>query len=144
MALAGGTATQLLDVLEVYCAGLSGSSAPCFWMMSRVSTAHTGAITALSSPNTDGPLNPATAALGTVPTPFVAVATNNPIPSSTITDAAIMLGLNLFGGIVRWVAAPGAQYTILGTAAPLGETCWSALNGSTTGTMSSHVIYEPY
>jgi hypothetical protein len=92
-------------------------------------------------------MNPATAALSNVPVSFVA-ATTNPQASAVITDAKLNLGLNLFGGIIRWNAAPTQQWTILGNTFGLGN---SVLFNSTTsggaaggGVANAHILYEPY
>jgi ABC-type molybdenum transport system ATPase subunit/photorepair protein PhrA len=53
------------------------------------------------------------------------------------------MGLNAFGGIKRWVAAPGAEWWILGNAASGGESLLSAFTGGTVGAISSHIEYEP-
>lgn len=142
MALRGGSGTQLSDILEVEVAGLSGSSAPCILQLARASTI---AITptALAAPNSDGPAHPSTAALAAPTVSFIAAATG-PQRSAVTSDARLNLGLNLFGGIVRWVAAPGAQWSILGNTAPLGESVLSAFTGSIAGAMSGHIVYEPY
>ncbi len=144
MALQGGSATQLLNVIEIYEAGMAGASSPTFMEWSRAST--NGANnSALAAPASDGPLSPATAALAAPPVSFTAVAGGTgPQRSNATTDARLQLGLNAFGGIVRWVAAPGEEWGILGTATPLGESLLSAFTGGTVGAINSHVIYEPF
>jgi hypothetical protein len=88
-------------------------------------------------------MHPSTAALAAPPVSFIAAATQ-PTTTNVTTDAKLNLGLNLFGGIVRWVAAPGAQWTQLGNTATLGESLLNTFTGSTSGTFSGHIVYEPY
>lgn len=142
MALKGGSSTQLMDVLEIMISGFAGASSPTILQFARVGTVETTP-TGLAAPNSDGPANPATAALAAPPVSFVAAATG-PQRSSATTDARLDMGLNAFGGIKRWVAAPGAQWSILGNTASLGESVLSAFTGGTVGAISSHIEYEPY
>jgi hypothetical protein len=54
-----------------------------------------------------------------------------------------MLGLNAFGGIVRYNATPGQEFVILGnTAALFGEAYLSSENVGTAGLVNSHIMYE--
>jgi hypothetical protein len=53
------------------------------------------------------------------------------------------LSFNAFGGIVRWVAAPGEEISTVGNTQPLGEVSLSAFTGGTAGLMGAHVVYEP-
>jgi hypothetical protein len=82
---------------------------------------------------------------GSTVVPFVAAATG-PTPSNTVTDSKLSLALNLFGGIVRWNAAPTQQWQIIGNTAPGGESVlWnSSTGGGSSGLANAHIIYEPY
>ena len=51
------------------------------------------------------------------------------------------LSLNVFGGIVRWVAAPGQEIYLIGGSSGNSEAGLSAVSG-TPGAMSSHFIVE--
>lgn len=145
MALKGGSGTQLIDILEVLVSGMATSSTVAAMMLCRVSTLETTLTTPLVSPNSDGPSHPSTAALAAPPSPFVAASTG-PQASAVVTDAKLNLGLNLFGGIVRWNAAPTQQYSMLGNTADLGETLLfnSSTAGGSSGLANAHIIYEPY
>jgi len=136
-----GSAAQLIQVQEIYVGGLSTASAVQNLQFRRTGTAGTGGATALAAPNSDGPLNTFAAAVTTVPIAAVAYATNQPIPSNTTTLARLNLAMNSFGGIVRWVAAPGEEWWMVGTGAGQAATL-SNNTGSGTGTVSSHIIYE--
>lgn len=144
MALKGGTGTQLIDILEVLVSGKATTSTVAAMELDRVSTLES-TLTTLAAPHSDGPMNPATATLTSAPAPFV-TATTQPTPSNTVTDARLNLGLNLFGGIIRWNAAPTQQFTMLGNTASFGETIlWnSSTAGGSSGLADAHIIYEPY
>jgi hypothetical protein len=141
-ALKGGSATQLINIVDVQIAGLAGSSSPTLMQLARVTTVETTP-TALASPNSDGPMHPSTAALAAPPVSFVAAAAG-PQRSAATTDAKLELALNAFGGIVRWQAAPGEEWGQIGNTQPLGESVLSAFTGGTVGAVSSHIIYEPF
>lgn len=146
MSMVGGSATQLIDVLEIFISGKATASTVAGMVFARQSTLGTGGATALAAPHSDGPVHPATAALAAPPVTAVAYVTNQPIGSNTVTDAKLNLGLNLFGGIVRWNAAPTQQWSILSATAPLGGALlWnSSTAGGSSGLADAHIIYEPY
>jgi len=144
MGLRGGGATQLIDVLEIFFSGKVGTSTVIGLVAKRSSTIATTPST-LTTFNSDGPLFPNTTALSTVAVSFV-TASGLPVSSSAVTDATLQLGLNGFGGIVRWNAAPQQQWQIIGNTTPGGETV--IFNSSSHGGVScagdGHCIYEPY
>jgi hypothetical protein len=140
-ALVPGTATQILNVIELYEGGQAGASSVNAMTWARSSTLGITP-TALSTPNSDGPMHGATAPLAAVPVSYVAAATApNRSPAATI--ARLNLTFNSFGGIVRWVAAPGEEWSEVGTAVNVSESVLSAQNTGTAGAMGSHVVYEP-
>lgn len=55
-------------------------------------------------------------------------------------EHVLNLGLNLFGGIVRWVAAPDEDIWVYGTAANTQEISISPVTG--TGVASAHFVME--
>lgn len=141
MALQGGSATQKIAVSEIFMGGVAGSSSPTMMQFARDSTVG-ATLTALAAPNSDGPMDPATAALAAPPGSFVA-ATTSPQRSNATTNPRLNLTFNAFGGLVRWVAYPGEEWGILGNTASLGESSLSAFTGGTVGALSAHIIYEP-
>lgn len=141
MALRGGSATQLINVLAITLSGFAGASAASIMQLGRSSTVATTP-TALASPNQDGPMHPATAALALPPVPFVAAAAG-PQRSAAITDAKLNLGFNLFGGIFNWQAGVDSIWTILGNTASFGESVLSNFTGGASGSVSGHIVYEP-
>lgn len=139
MALQGGSTTQRIAVLEVYMGGLAAASAPAQMVVARDSTVFAGAT---SNAVTNAALDPATAALAAPPLAQDVGSTTLPQRSSTLR--LLTLAFNAFGGIVRWVAAPGEELGLLGNTASLGEISLSSASAGTPGLMSSHIVYETY
>jgi hypothetical protein len=143
--LIGGNATQMTDVLEVEVSGMQSASTVAAMQVCRSTGTIAATFTGLASPNSDGPMVPATAALAAPVNVFVA-ATTKPQASNTVTDAKLNLGMNAFGGILRWNASPTQQWQMLGNATGAGCTILfnaSAASG-TTSTCNCHIIYETY
>ena len=138
-AIQGGTATQRTYIIEVQMGGQAGASAPTFMMLARDSQVATGSLTK-DTALTDAALDAHTAALGTAASVFNKAATNKPQRDSALN--LLNLSFNAFGGIVRWVAAPGEEISMYGNAASIGETSLSAYTGGTAGLMGAHMIFE--
>lgn len=136
LALQGGSTTQRINVLEVYMGGLAAASAPAQMVVARDST-----IGVTLSGGLQAALDPSTAALAAPPVTF-SIATTKPQRSSTLQ--LLQLGFNAFGGVVRWLAAPGEEIGILGSTASLGELSLSHLSTGTPGLMDAHFIFEPF
>lgn len=138
MSLIGGSTTQFTSILEVMLAGQAAASAPSPMILARDSTL---AITptALSTGNSDAPLNPLTAALAAPVVPFVAAGTGG---QRAATLGLLNLSFNAFGGAIRWVAAPGEEITMYGNAVNAGEVSLSSYTGGAPGLMGGHIIYE--
>lgn len=140
MGLMGGSATQRINISEIYMGGQATASAPSIMIVARDSTVQ-ATPTALGTGNSDAAIDPSTAALAAVPIAFVASTTK---PQRSATLGLLNLSLNAFGGIVRWVAPAGAELVMLGnTAALLGEISLSAFTGGTPGLIGAHIVYEP-
>lgn len=138
--LQGGSPTQQMLVSEIYMGGQAGASAVNDMVVSRDSTIAVTAIT-LGTNGKNAPLDPFTAALAAPQVPGFSATT---MPQASPTLQLLALTFNAFGGIVRWVAYPGEEIKIYGTAVNVGEislSC-SSLTG-TPGAISSHLIYEP-
>jgi len=143
MSIAGATSSQRLDVLEVYWGGLAATSAVTLLQLARTAVAGS-TTTALVSPNSDGPMDTATAALVSPPWCYTQW-TNNPAVSAATTDARLNLAGNTFGGIVRWNASPTQQWTITGSAVPATSVLRASNAASgVAAVVSAHIIYEPY
>lgn len=136
-------ASQLIQVAEIYIGGLAGTTAPQNMEFRRTLTAGTGAASALAAPNSDGPLNTFAAAVTTVPVAAVNYATTQPVPSNTVTQARLNLTFNAFGGIVRWAAIAGYEWWMIGAGANQDSTL-SNNTGSTSASVSSHILYEMF
>lgn len=139
MALQGGSATQRIDISEVYMGGQAGVSSPSLMLLSRDSTVGV-TLTALGAGNSNAALDPSTAALAAPPVGFVASTTK---PQRAATLGLLNLSFNAYGGIVRWVAPPGSEIKMLGNAASFGEVSLSHYTGGTPALMGAHIIYEP-
>lgn len=140
MALQGGSATQRVGVSEIFMGGQAGASSPCNMVVARDSTIGV-TLTALTTGESDAPLDPATAALAAPVVPFTQ-STTKPLRSNSAS--LLMLPFNAFGGIVRWVAFDQSeQLWMLGNVASFGELSLSAFTGGTPGPIGAHIIYEP-
>lgn len=137
MAVQGGSSTQRINLLEVFIGGQAAStSSPCILMVARDST-----VGATLSVGRLAALDPATAALGAPPVAFNTATTK---PQRSATLSLLNLSFNAFGGLVRWVYAPGEEVGMLGNTASLGEISLSAFTGGTPGLVGSHFIIEPF
>ena len=87
--------------------------------------------------------NTLTAALAAPALTFVA-STTKPQRSTLASAGRLNLSFNAFGGIVRWVAAPGEEWGIVGVTVNLSESSLSAFTGSSSGLMGAHIVYEPF
>jgi hypothetical protein len=128
--------TSMLRVFEVFIGGESTSSTVNAMALRRgLTTVSAGA---LSGANTMSPLNPRSAATAAFGYGQV-YATTYP----TTGLHALQLSLNTFGGIIRWVAAPGEEVVSIGAATLLpvdADLTLSAITG--TGIISTHLIVE--
>lgn len=134
----GGTSTQRINILEIFMGGQAGASSPTIMLLARDSTV--GATNSYGTGQTDSALDAATAALAAPP---LTGNTNTTKPQRSATLHLLNLSFNAFGGIVRWVAAPGEEITTVGNTASLGEVSLSAFTGGTPGLMGAALIYEP-
>ena len=139
-------AAALCDLLEVLISGTAAASAIGGFYVVRASTLATGAGSALANPNSDGGALPSITALATTFGAFISFATTQPTLSSATTDAKLNLGLNTFGGILRWNAAPTQQWQLAGVTAPGAQSVLSNITGggAQATTANAHIIYEPY
>lgn len=134
-ALQGGSSTQRLQVTEVKIGGLATSSAPSQLMLARDST-----VGGTLSGGNLAALDPSSAALAAPPVQFN-TATTKPQRSSTLQ--ILPLGLNTYGGVIRWAVPLSEGVGLLGNTASLGELSISHLLNGTPGLMDSAIIFEP-
>lgn len=142
MGIGAGSATQMLNIVEIYEGGQASASSINIMQFAR-DLVLSVIPTALAAPNGDGPASGATAALAAPPITFVAAGTG-PSRTNTALTARLNLSFNAFGGIVRWVAAPGEEWTIIGQTASISESSLSAFTGGSVGLMGAHIVYEPF
>jgi hypothetical protein len=150
MAVKGGNGTAIIDVLEILISGLASASTLGGFIFSRVTgleaAAGGSALTTSAPKSSDGLLNPSGQAITNPVVVFNAASTTGITPSNVVTNADLNLGLNMFGGILRWNAAPTQQWWIVGNTTTTGESALynSLTAGGATGLASAHIIYEPY
>jgi len=132
--------TQRRDIYEVYMGGMAGASTPTPAVLG-IDSVIGATFTALTTGQSNSPLDPAVAALAA---PQVAFCTTTTKPQRSATLAKLALGFNAFGGIVRWNASPGSELRMIGAAANLGEASLSCYTGGTPGLMNAHILYEQY
>lgn len=133
----GGGATQLLKYSEIYIGGEDASASnPTAFVVSRDSVVGATGI----SGTTAALLDATSTAPGTVPV-HGNVSTTKPKRPASRGSQLLRLSVNCYGGIVRWVAAPGTELTTYGASTTLlSELSISAVTG--TGKTSGHVIVE--
>lgn len=135
--LQGGSSTMRLNVSEVYMGGEAAStSSPTLMVLARDSTV--GA-TVTAGTTRNAVLDGSNTAPGTVAI-FGHIATTKPQRSASLH--LLPLSFNAYGGIVRWVARPGEEISVVGNTASLGEVSLSAYTGGTPGAISGHILYE--
>jgi hypothetical protein len=135
-----GSATQRVNVIEVYEGGQATASNANWMVFARLSTITTTPALGANAKNPVA-LDSASAALAAPPTTVSSHATGGQ-RSSTLY--LLNLSFNAFGGLVRWVAAPGEEINMTGTAATTGEMGLSAFTGSATGLLGTHFVIEPF
>lgn len=139
MALKGASATARNEIVEVYMAGMVAStSSPTFMQLAYSSTLGITP-TALATTSTDGPLDPSSVTGATV---TYRAAGTGPQRAATVTLPRLNLGINAWGGIVRWVAGHREEFIIYGASVSGGEGVLSAFTGGTVGALNAHIIYE--
>jgi len=148
MHITGGAASQLVNVMEVYIGGQATSSTVSPFLLARESSLGTGGASAVASPFADGGLASNITALVSGSTVIVAhsFVTLQPQRASTVTLGRLNLTLNCFGGIVKWTAAPGEEWQILGTVTTSVDSVLSVSNANSgaAGSAGAHIIYEPF
>jgi hypothetical protein len=139
------TSTQIVDLLEVLISGMATASTVGGFQLSQVNTA-AQTVTGLPAPHHDFFNNMAGTSLSSTPATFVSSATA-PGATSVVGAYVLNLGLNLFGGIIRWNAAPTQQVTMVGAPTAGGQMILynnSTQAGGSSGNANAHIIYEPY
>lgn len=133
----GGSATQRGEMRQVILGGQAGANAPTYTVLGRTSQVGSGTLTAARN----AAIDPATAALGAPPLPYIGAATNKPQRSTTL-GMLLGLAINAFGGILRWYMGPDEIISYLGNGASAGELSLNAFTGGTPGALMSTLTFE--
>jgi hypothetical protein len=146
MAVGANSATQGLQITEIFIQGLGTSSTNVNNNVFARDLVLGATPTALAAPNRDGPMaGSMNVAPGTLPLTFVA-ATTGPSRSNTTTTAQLPLSVNALGGIARWKPADLSEaWWIIGQTVSVSESSLSAstAGGVTSGPQSAVIMYEP-
>jgi|SRR5580765_3880837 hypothetical protein len=141
MGIQAANSTSMVNVLEISVSGQASASTLANGLFARNSTAAATLTTPLVTPFADGALySQSSATFAGVYTASTTVAQR----SAVVTLARLNLSLNGFGGIYRWVAAPGEEWSIYGVAASAdsGFSLTTAGSGATCA-LGVHIVYEP-
>lgn len=141
MAVQGGSATQVINIIELYIGGLEGTTqAPIEWVVAVDGTVGGGT---LAGSITLSAKNRQVTTLSSAPVAFSNASTTKPRRNPNFILATPVM--NAFGGIVRLAAIkPEDAWVIVGQSANTGELSLTA--GPTPSTMkavSSHFSLEP-
>ncbi len=145
MAVGANSATQGIQVTEIFIQGLGTSSTNINNNVFARDVVLGVTPTALAQPNRDGPMAGSLyTAPGTLPLTFVAAGTG---PSRVITtiSAQLTLSINALGGIARWKPADLTEaWWIVGQSTSVSETTLSASTaaGTTSAAQSATIMYE--
>ncbi len=132
-----GETLQRQVISEIYLGGQAGASAPTIMIAAMNSTAAT--VIVVGTEGRDAFLDGQATVLAT---PAKVGRSATIVAQRSATLHVLQLSFNAFGGIVRWLAAPGEEIAIVGLAVDTGSFSLSAFTGGTPGAMSSHFIYE--
>jgi hypothetical protein len=124
------TAASTFRVTEVFIGGEATASTVNRMALRRLST--NGATPTNQTPAALNPLSGAAVSQG-----YVAASTG---PTIASTQHLNNFALNTFGGIIRWVAAPGEELYGTASTAPNGEVCLDSISG--TGLVSTDIKFE--
>lgn len=124
------TAASTLKLIEAFLGGEATSSTVNRMALRRLST--NGATPTNQVPAALNPLSAAAVSQG-----YVAATTG---PTIAATQHLLNLAINAFGGIIRWVAAPGEEIVATAATAPNGELCLDSITG--TGLISTDLKFE--
>lgn len=140
MEVNGGSTTIMHKHIEIYMGGEASASSLNIMNFARDSTvsATPGALAAKQSLTGANPSSIATTAIANV--------TAGTSPQRDVARHLLDLSFNSFGGVVRWVAAPGSEILTIGNAVASattgGAVSLSGFTGATSGQMSAHIIFE--
>lgn len=139
----GGTSTQRFDIYEIMLVGQTTTAGSMNSMLLARDGTVGATLTALTTIQSNGPLDTAAVAVTSGPIAFSG-STTKPQRTAGTGTAKLALGFNPFGGIVRWWTVPGsgAEIRVLGNASSVGEVSISATTIGTPGAMMATIQYE--
>lgn len=132
-ALKTWAATGVARIIEVFIGGEATSST-----VNRM--AHRRALNANTPTNVAPMYTGGVSIQGAANAQQYVVATGGPFATNLPNGHLLNLAFNAFGGVVRWVAAPGEELYQFGTANNNSETFLASISG--TGIVSDHIIFE--
>lgn len=140
MGIQGTSSTAQVNVYEISVSGQASASTLANGLFARNSTA-AATLTALATPFADGPLYANAGSSGSGGT--YSTATTLPQRAATASLARLNISVNGFGGIYRWVAAPGEEWNVYGTANSFdsGFSLTTAGSGANCA-LGVHIVYE--
>jgi hypothetical protein len=145
MAVGANSATQGIQITEIFIQGLGTSSTNINNNVFARDVVLGVTPTALSQPNRDGPMAGSLyTAPGTLPLTFTAAATG-PSRVTTTVSAQLTLSINALGGIARWKPADLTEaWWIVGQTVSVSESSLSASTaaGTTSAAQSATIMYE--
>lgn len=131
--LQGGNSTQRLVISEIYIGGEeSSTSNPTSFVVARDSTVGATGIGGARTTLLDGS--------ATAPGTVAVVGNSSTTKPQRSTSYLLSPSMNAYGGIVRWVPAPGNELIVVGNGTSFGEISLSSRSG--TGKTSGHFLYE--
>lgn len=140
MTIAATGTSSGCQISEIEIGGQSTSGQVQMMMLARNSTVG-ASLTSLAAPNSDGPMD----SFGQSPAQNSYIAAGTPPQRSALTTSArLNFTFNGFGGVIRWVAYPGEEWKIVGTAVNVSESSLSGFSGGGSGNIGAHIIYEPF
>ena len=146
MAIGANSATQGVQVTEIFVQGLGTSSTNINNNLFARDLVLGATPTALATPASDGPFaGSANVAPGTLPLTFTA-ATTGPSRTNVTTAAMIPMSINALGGIARWKPADLSEaWFIIGQTVNVSESTLSASTaaGTASAAQAAMIQYEP-
>ena len=137
LGLQGGNGTMRLNISEVFLGGeATAASAVQLMVVARNSTA-------VATPTAGTSHSALLDGSGTAPTTTgVVYNTYTTGPQRSASAHLLQLSFNAYGGIVRWVARPGEEPSVVGNTASLGDLSLSANTGTVAAPISAHILFE--
>lgn len=132
------SAAQRVQVSEIMIGGEATASTVIILKFARCSTA-SGTLIAGTGGKAPVNLDPLGSAQSAPPLGGNS-ATTDPLRSATLH--LLNFSFNAFGGITRWVAAPGFEINAYGVAANVGDLNLSGFTGTGAGATSGHILFE--